>query len=223
MMGIAHDNSKPYKRTTECHECGNKFKKGESKQVLKIYDDPWADQPRIIAVHDQNDDENDRYGGTCLDKLTDTSWGDFRYFLCEECNRLIISQCPDNGWRSYKHYRDDGSEICVRCYQENILANGHDADDFKDGNIPGDFYSSQDVSSADWVLVQGMSRCYITGKESARVFIDKALELIGKGYKVLVNYDAMAIGGGEGYVSLYFKPVDGWKKEAGGESCQKQQ
>jgi len=215
MMGIAHDNSKPYKKTAECHECGERFKKGESKQILKVYMDPWADQPRTIAVHDANDDGDARYG-TCLDKLTDTSWGDFRYFLCEECERLIIQQCPDNGWRSYKHIDDDGREICVRCYQENILANGHPREHFEKGNIPGDFYSSQDVANANWVLVPGMSRSHITGKESAEAFAKQARALIDTGYKVLVDYNAMGIGGGEGYVSLYYKLADEKKAEVGG-------
>ncbi len=204
MMGIAHDNKKPYKRTTECHECGKRFKKGESKQILKIYDSPWADEPRVIAVHDQNDD--DRHG-SCLDKLTDTSWGDFRYFLCERCNRLIIQQNPDNGWRSYKMIDDNGEEFCVRCYQENILENGHEDKEFESGHVPGDFYNHQDLSSHDWVLVQGMSHVYITGTESAKRFADRALELIDEGNKVLVDYDSMGIGGGEGYVSLYMKPA----------------
>lgn len=204
MMGIAHDNKKPYKRTTECHECGGKFKKGESKQILKIYDSPWADQPRTVAVHDNNDD--DRYG-SCLDKMTDTSWSDFRYFLCERCNRLIIQQCPDNGWRSYKRIDDNGEEFCVRCYQEGILENGHEAAEFERGSVPGDFYNHQDISSHDWSLVQGMSHVYITGSESAKRFADRALELIDEGNKVLVNYDSMGIGGGEGYVSLYMKPA----------------
>lgn len=204
MMGIAHDNKKPYKRTTECHECGEKFKRGESKQILKIYDDPWADQPRICAVHDNNDDEKH---GSCLDKMTDTSWGDFRYFLCDHCDRLIIEQCPDNGWRSYYKHNDAGEQVCVKCWQDEIIENGHDAKEFKDGHIPGDFYNEQDLSSHDWVLVQGMSHRYITGSESAKQFCDRALELIDEGNRVLVDYDAMGIGGGEGYVSLYMKPA----------------
>ena len=213
MMGIAHDNKKPYKRTTECHECGERFHKGESKQILKVYDSPWADQPRTIAVHNQNYDESARYDGSCLDKLTDTSWADFRYFLCERCNRLIIQQNPDNGWRSYKMIDDNGEEFCVRCYQENILENGHEAEEFARGQVPGDFYNHQDLSSHDWVLVQGMSHVYITGKESAQRFADRALELIDEGNRVLVNYDSMGIGGGEGYVSLYIKPAVMARKE----------
>ena len=204
MMGIAHDNKKPYKRTAECHECGKRFKKGESKQILKIYDSPWADEPRVIAVHDQNDD--DRHG-SCLDKLTDTSWGDFRYFLCDCCNRLIIQQCPDNGWRSYYKMTDAGEQVCVRCWQENILENGHEDKEFESGHVPGDFYNEQDLSSHDWVLVQGMSHEHITGAESAKKFCDRALELVRDGMKVLINYDSMGIGGSEGYVSLFYKPA----------------
>jgi hypothetical protein len=102
---------------------------------------------------------------------------------------------------------DNGEEFCVRCYQENILANGHNDKEFESGHVPGDFYNEQDLSSHDWVLVQGMSHCYITGSESAKKFADRALELIDEGNRVLVDYDAMGIGGGEGYVSLYMKPA----------------
>ena len=63
---------------------------------------------------------------------------------------------------------DAGEQICVRCWQENILENGHEAEEFARGQVPGDFYNHQDLSSHDWVLVQGMSHVYITGKESAR-------------------------------------------------------
>ncbi|MFA5380161.1 MAG: hypothetical protein WC455_30650, partial [Dehalococcoidia bacterium] len=96
--------------------------------------------------------------------------------------------------------------------QENILENGHDTEEFVRGQVPGDFYNEQDLSSHDWVLVQGMSHCHITGSESAKKFADRALELIDEGNKVLVNYDSMGIGGGEGYVSLYYKPAAAARK-----------
>jgi len=199
MQGPYVDCSKPFKKTTVCHECGEKFKRGESKQVVELYDDPWAQKPRIVAVHDDNED---RYG-TCLDKLTDTSWADFRYKVCDHCNRLIVSQCPSNGWRSYFKLVGD-EEICVRCYQEDMLENGHSAESF-DGSIPGDFFNSEDLGANDWALVPGMADVFIRGKESVERFQKTALKLIEEGTKVLVDYGAMGIGGGEGYCSLYAK------------------
>jgi hypothetical protein len=38
-----------------------------------------------------------------------------------------------------------------------------------------------------------------------RFVIDKALELIDNGHKVIVGYESMAIGGLEGYITLFSK------------------
>jgi hypothetical protein len=208
MQGIPRDYKTPFTELKKCYECGESFHKDETLKsgkvvTLKIFNDPWASSPCTVRVHSAN---NEGQHGTCLDKLTDTSWADFRYFLCDECcNRLIISQCPSNGWRSYKQIDNAGRDICVKCYQDNILENGHDADDLKRNNIPGDFYNESDISINNWSLVQGMSDCRIAGSESAENFMAKARELAAVGNKVLINYGAMGIGGGEGYVSLYIK------------------
>lgn len=44
---------------------------------------------------------------------------------------------------------------------------------------------------------------HITGKDSAKSVCEKGIELIKAGNKVLIAYERMAIGGIEGYVSLY--------------------
>lgn len=201
MMGAYVDQSKPYKKTSECHECGEKFKKGEAKQVVEIYDDPWATKPRTVAVHADNDNDG---GGTCLDKLTDTSWSDFRYQVCPVCGRMVIMQCLSNGWRSY--FKElNGEEVCIRCYQEDILADGHGAEPFEGGKIPGDFFNATQLSANGWAPVPGFGDRHITGGDSVKRFCAEALLMIKNGYKVLVDYDMMGIGGGEGFVSLYAK------------------
>lgn len=201
MQGPYVDCSKPFKKTTVCAECGEKFKRGEAKQVVEVYDDPWAVKPRIIAVHSDytGDDDKDSYG-TCLDKLTDTSWADFRYRVCEDCGRMVISQCPSNGWRSYFK-----GEICVKCYQGQVLKDGHGSSSFLLGKIPGDFFNKEEIGANDWAPVPG-GDCFINGSASSERFCDLALKLINDGQKVLVDYGAMGIGGGEGYVTLYCKP-----------------
>ena len=204
MMGIPYDAKKPYKKLHECHECGEKFKPGETiksgaVQKLKIYDNPWATEPSTVKVHTHNDDGRH---GSCLDKLTDTSWADFRYFYCFACGRLIISQCPYNGWRSYIH-EEHGEEICVACYQQETLTNGMAKDVLESGRVPGDFFEDDEIANHGWALVQGYDNIRIAGSGQAKAFCDTALSFIAKGMKVLINYESMGIGGGEGYVSLY--------------------
>ena len=204
MMGIPRDHTTPYVKRDTCHECGEVFKKKEFSRgnvvEIKLYDDPWATEPCIVRVHADNDDGH----GTCLDKLTDTGWSDFRYFDCPICQRLIVSQCLDNGWRSFqKEYGDE--LICVKCYQEMKLEGGEESEDLENGKIPGDFFNDSDLNAHGWSLVPGMNGVHIVGKDSARSFCKAALNVISLGHKVLVNYDSMGIGGGEGYVSLYCK------------------
>ena len=199
MQGPYVDQSKPFKKTTVCHECDKRFKKGEPKAVIAIVDDPWATKPRIIAVHRDNETEGSY--GSCLDHLTDTSWCDHRYMECPLCERMVLMH---NGWRSYvKHIGDD--EICVRCYQDLRLEEGEPADAFEEGKIPGDFYTSNDLSVYGWGCVPGFLGVHITGEESVNRFCQQALKLLQEGYKVLVNYDSMGIGGSEGYISLHVK------------------
>ncbi len=204
MQGPYVDCSKPFKKTTVCAECAVKFKKGEAKEVVEVFDDPFAAKPRIVAFHTDNDE--DAYG-TCLDKMTDTSWANFRYFTCAHCERIVVRQCLSNGWRSYvKSY--GGEEICVKCYQDIVLEDGHAHVAFEGGKIPGDFFNSSDLSANDWAQVPGYSHAFINGKETAKRFCTAALDLIEEGHKVLVDYNSMGIGGGEGYVSLYAKEAN---------------
>ncbi|MFH1628382.1 MAG: hypothetical protein ABIE47_06625 [Pseudomonadota bacterium] len=197
MQGPYTDQSKPFKKTTVCHECEKRFKKGEEKAVIEIYDDPFADKPRIVAVHTENDDGH----GTCLDKLTDTSWADHRYMECPICERMVLMH---NGWRPYfKAYGDD--EICAKCYQDIVLEDGHGAKPFEAGKIPGDFFNSSDLSGHGWAQVPGFNGFFINGGDSAKRFCSQALKLIEEGHKVLVDYDSLGIGGGEGYVTMMVK------------------
>jgi hypothetical protein len=201
MMGV-YRQQEPYVNRKECHECGEKFKKNQEFQELAIYDDPWLTKPSTVRVHVGNDDGN----GDCLDKLTDTGWADFRYFVCEDCERMIISQCPSNGWRSYYKIRD-GQQVCIKCYQDEILKNGIPGAEFADGHIPGDFFNESDLKAAKWHAVEGFDYCHIAGEANAKSFCNKALELIKAKKKVLVDYRSMGIGGSEGNVSLYTKGV----------------
>lgn len=205
MQGIPRDHKTPYKKLDECHECGESFKKHETLKSglvvkLDVYDDPWATKPSTVKVHTDNDDGH----GSCLDKLTDTSWADFRYFTCERCNRLIVGQCLDNSWRSYVKHTEDGEEICVKCYQAEVLENGMPAEAF-DGTVRGDFFNSSDLHQAGYRVVDLFDDVFINGANPAKRVCDKARELIESGHRVVVDYERMGIGSTEGYVSLYMK------------------
>jgi hypothetical protein len=100
--------------------------------------------------------------------------------------------------------RDD-EEICVKCYQDEVLESGHDVEDFE--HIPGDFFNDSDLEKHGWIRVPRFGNFHIAGSHEVKVFRDTARGLIKAGKKVLVNYDAMGIGGSDGYVSLFQKAV----------------
>lgn len=200
MMGIPQIR-KPFVEKGTCHECGEAFTEQDAFVELEIFDNPFEKIPSIVRVHSDNDE--DGYG-TCLDKLEDTSWADFRYFTCAACGRMIIRQCPDNGWRSYVKIVDD-EEICVACYQDNVLQNGVDVEKLREGRIPGDFFGRDDILEHGWSPVEEYQGYFIRGDSRKKEFCGAAIALADAGKKVMIDYDNLAIDGSEGYVSLYSK------------------
>ncbi len=203
MHGVYVDLTTPKKCTDTCHECGEAFKsRGKLSGIfIELYDDPFAIEPRIVKLHNRND----QGGGTCLDKLTDTGWADFRYFTCDCCGRLVARQCGYNGWRSYVKIVGD-EERCIKCYQEDRLENGEPREAFDDGRIPGDFYSEADLEDHGWEPVGSLQNYYINSAERIAWFLSGVANSRREGRKVLVNYNSsMAYGDIEGYISLYSK------------------
>ena len=84
------------------------------------------------------------------------------------------------------------------------MRDGTPREDFENGKLPGMFFNASDL--VDWELV--VDDAYIRGKDDARRVCDTAIEKIDAGYKCLVAYERMAIGGSEGYVSLYAKKIE---------------
>jgi len=73
------------------------------------------------------------------------------------------------------------------------------------GGIPGDFFGRDDVIEHGWTPAEGYQGFFLRGASRVREFCETALALLAAGKKVLIDYDSIAIGGSEGYVSLYTK------------------
>ena len=184
-------------------------KRATSKNAVKmdLYDTPWDDVPRKVWVHNDNAEKLNHYGETCIDLLYDTSWADFRYFDCVECGRTICEQNPANGWHSQVRYDECDEPICLRCYEQEILANGVPAEKFEKGALSGMFFSygNKELAEAGYELIPEVDDRHIACQSDSRQVCDIALAEIAKGHKVIVAYESMAIGGLEGYVSLFSK------------------
>jgi len=132
----------------------------------------------------------------------------FAYFWCEGCEREICQQHPKNGWQV--QFRDyDGETVCLRCYQGLILENGMEREKLEAGQIPGMFFShgNPEAKEAGYFELPGYTEFFIKDPASVEEFRSKALKLMDRGFKVVIGYERLAIGGGEGYVTLLAKKV----------------
>jgi len=133
---------------------------------------------------------------------------DFRYFYCEFCDRSICEQNPANGWHVQVRYLDAGTPICLKCYEEHILKNGIDRESFEDGTIAGMFLETSELETAGYKPVPEFIDKHIQRESDAESYCKKALELIDAGYTIVTDYERMAIGGIEGYVTMYARKYE---------------
>jgi hypothetical protein len=187
-----------------CYECWNKLGRNEAVE-LEVYENPWGD-PVKIKVHAQ----------PCRERLEDTSWGDFRFFTCEACERMVIRQCPQNGWHSYVRTSAEGEEICLKCYETALFKDGTPRAQFEKGHLDGMFFNRGDAEKHAFEKVDGFTWQHIQSKAQGERVCKKALELIDAGNTVIVEWESMAIGGLEGYVTLWAR--NNAALEAAGES-----
>jgi len=173
----------------DCAWCEKK--KGKEVFCDEYYDTPWEDAPHIKYF--------------CSDEcqMNYESPGDFNYFYCEECERMVCEQCPQNGWHTqYKDYRD--SRICLKCYQDLIVKEGIDREAFEKGTVPGMFF---DTGNPETIKAgyKEEDTYFIKGIEDVEKLCKKSIKMIDEGKKVIVCWERLAQGGSEGTVTLMYK------------------
>lgn len=188
-------------------ECNNCWKEIERKPIVEeVYDTPGDNAPEEKYFCSEECKEEYLFGG------------DFAYFDCIGCKRRICEQNPAQGYFIQYRQAEDGYQICLRCYEEDILKNGCNKQKFIDGVVPGMFFSygNPELSAAGYSEVPGFDCYFVNGKESRQKLCQTAIDLIESGYKVIVAYENLSTMGDEGYVTLYKKgDGDGKHSEAG--------
>jgi hypothetical protein len=163
---------------------------------LELYDTPWDEKPKLRYFHSDDCEESYLHPG------------DFNFIDCEGCNRTICEQNPANGW--HVQFRDyDGNYLCLRCYQDSVLTAGQPRSDFEGSKIGGGMFFSwnnSEAREAGFEAVDGFRNYFVRGRDDARIFNQKALELIDTGNSVITAYERMAIGGLEGYITMMARP-----------------
>ncbi len=162
----------------------------------ELYDTPWDKAPRNVWF--------------CSDECEEayTRSGSFDYASCEGCGRDVCQQNPSNGWMWQFRTHADLGEICLRCYEKEILGNGQPRSDFENSRINGGMffsYGNGEAHNAGFWEVDGYENYFINDSESAHRFNMKALSLVDSGHKVITGYERLAIGGLEGYATMLAK------------------
>lgn len=196
----------------ECRECGLKRSKA-NVHVHQLYDTPWQERPDIAYTCSDQKGANLIYKGlglhyvpeSCTDLLSDTSYSDFRYFICSWCDREVSEQCQSNGWHSYYRIVNECEQVCLKCYEEDLFENGSGIEAFENGELPGMFFDTADLEKHGFTEL--VPYTFVNSLKASQALCSKAIEHIRAGSKVLCNYEHMAIGGLEGYASLWSKGV----------------
>jgi hypothetical protein len=175
----------------------------------EYYDHPFDDEPSIVYFHKRvpakfKGDESFKHGETCEDLVT--HGGDFSYFLCERCNRMVCQQNPSNGW--HVQYREVwGEQMCLKCYEKMILEEGIGREGFEEGHLEGMFFNNGNPEplEAGYIVDERVNNTKVAGGAKVKEICAIALAHIDAGHKVVIGYESMAIGGIEGYITLFYK------------------
>ena len=200
-----------------CYECGRE-RPIESTYEYELFSTPWDESGTTeYLCHDEfghselmkKDGEEPydswKYYESCSEILTDSSWADFRYFECEGCYRMVCEQNPSNGWHVQYRIEDECIQVCLKCYQDNILEFGISRESVENGEIAGMFFNYDDPVLKDWDKF--IEYRFIASGRDKDELLDEVLENMDSGYKVIIGYERLGIGGGEGSVSVYRKLV----------------
>jgi hypothetical protein len=160
-----------------------------------LYSTPWSKEPN--KNYYLNDWALDCEIGTIYSK-------DFAYFDCNDCNRTICEQDPSNGWNVQYRVIDpeEYERVCTKCYEHHILNFGMNEMICEHKQLSGLFGIQAISQEYGFKIVEPFDNYHIG---DAELLIAKAKELDAIGHIIIVQFDRMAIGGIEGYVTMFSK------------------
>jgi hypothetical protein len=180
-----------------CYECDRK-RSEDRTDIYELFDTPFDELG--ITSYLCNDEfghaEVERKAGnevaksweyyeSCSEVLKDTSWADFRYFTCERCYRTICEQNKSNGWHIHYRIVNECEQICLKCYEDEILENGISRESVENRELSGMFFNSGDLKEWDKFI----DYRFINDDESENRTLDEVLTNMDNGYKVIIDYE----------------------------------
>lgn len=124
-------------------------------------------------------------------------------FWCDGCSRQITESRGH-----HMHYRVvDAGMLCLACVEDTLRREGIAGFEvelealFTEGRLFGMFFNIGDLEAAGWTG-HGY-RTFIDREESAMALAAEAKRLHEEGRLIIIGYESLAIGGSEGYVTLF--------------------
>ena len=168
-------------------------------RTVELYDTPWEDEPKLVFFHSDECEEAYIHADS------------FGYRDCASCERTICQQHPGNGWQWQFCEHEDLVEICLRCYQDEILENGQPRSDFESvrhrppGTIKGGMffsYGNAEPKKAGFDKVQAFAYYFVNHAQLASRYNDPAKRLLKTGACVITCYQPFGLAGHEGSVTM---------------------
>ena len=176
-------------RRDERPTCANCPKPVHPRTGIKypFYHSPWDDEPLMVNFCTTE----------CMDE-----WEESGVFYCDSCERNIAET---HGHMTY--YRvGDGYMTCLRCYEEEILANGQPEEDFAGSKIGGGMFfnhGNPEPLAAGYEVLQ--DHYFVDSAEDAKYYNTLARAFIYDGWQLITGYESLSTFGDEGYITLMGK------------------
>ena len=119
---------------------------------------------------------------------------------------------PANGWHAQFRHHVSVGDICLRCYEAEILKHGQSRDDFLRSGIAGGMFFSRgnlEPKAAGFHEFPEFSGYFVSDQQHARSYNQHALALLDFGEQVLMAHETLAIGGLEGYITMMARNQSG--------------
>lgn len=162
---------------------------------MERYNSPWDDAPDVEFYCSEE----------CRDQSEDSGWSDFFWEYCDGCNRYICYRNPSNGWMGQFRMVNDCELVCLRCYEESVLADGQPEEDFTGDVIKGGMFFNRGNPELVDAGYECLKEAFIGGGDAALAYNQEACRYIEQGYQLVTAFESMAIGGMEGSIELWGK------------------
>lgn len=162
---------------------------------MERYNTPWDESPDVEFYCCEE----------CRDQSEDPGWSDFFWHYCDGCYRYVCYRNPRNGWMGQFRLVNDCEELCLRCYEESVLADGQEEEDFAGDVIKGGMFFNRGNPELMDAGYECLKEAFIGGGGAALAYNQEARGYIAQGYQLVTAFESMSIGGLEGSIELWGK------------------